>query len=198
MASTNPVGIPWQPFTPMEVAAILRPLQCPWWIAGGHAIEHAAGGPLRPHGDVDVLILRRNLNAVRDLLAHWDFWAADPPGTLRPWQVGETLPDSVHDVWLRPNPAAAWKMQLMLDEAVGDVWVSRRDGRIRRPVASLTAAASPHIPFLAAEIVLFYKARAPRPKDVWDLTAVWPALSPSPVLARRCRPNGVRCAEPLV
>ncbi len=110
MASTNPVGIPWQPFTPMEVAAILRPLQCPWWIAGGHAIEHAAGGPLRPHGDVDVLILRRNLNAVRDLLAHWDFWAADPPGTLRPWQVGETLPDSVHDVWLRPNPAAAWKI----------------------------------------------------------------------------------------
>ncbi len=66
-----------------------------------------------------VLILRRSLNAARDLLAHWDFWAADPPRTLSPWQVGETLPDSVHDVWLRPNSPAAWKMQLMIEEAVG-------------------------------------------------------------------------------
>jgi hypothetical protein len=179
VVSRNPIDVPWEPFTPMQAAELLRPLACPWWIAGGYAIEHAVGHRLRTHADIDVLILRRDHATVRELLGDWDVWAADPPGTLRPWARGESLPDSVHDVWSRPTPAAGWKLQLMLDEADGDDWISRRDPRIRRPVASLTAAAAQAIPFAAPEIVLFYKASAPRAKDIVDLEAVWPVLSPS-------------------
>ena len=178
MTPVDPVDAPWEPFTPMEVRQLLRPLECPWWVAGGYAIEHAVGRAYRSHSDVDVLILRRDHTAVRDLLADWDVWAADPAGTLRPWNRRETLSSAVHDVWIRPTPATPWKLQLMLDEAHGDDWISRRDSRIRRPVASLTAATAQDIPFLTPEVILFYKAIEPREKDTRDLKMVWPSLNP--------------------
>ncbi len=178
MCLTNPVDAPWEPFAPVEVAELFRPLSCPWWIAGGYAIEYVVGRPFRPHGDIDVLILRRDQAVVRDFLADWDVWAADPPGTLRRWDRAETLSEAVHDVWVRRMSTMAWQLQLMLDEAEGDEWVARRDPRIRRPVTSLTVTTAPQIPFLRPEVILFYKGRAPRAKDWLDLEMVWPLLNP--------------------
>lgn len=74
-----------------EVRALFSALRAPWWIAGGHAIELAVGHRFREHGDIDVLLLRRDQLAVQQALSAWELWAADPPGTLRPWQPGEFL-----------------------------------------------------------------------------------------------------------
>ena len=42
----------------------------PWWcVAGGHAVELAVGRPLRPHSDIDVLLLRRDQLAAQHALA---------------------------------------------------------------------------------------------------------------------------------
>jgi hypothetical protein len=35
-------------------------LESRWWVAGGFAIELAVGHPFRSHGDIDVLLLRRD------------------------------------------------------------------------------------------------------------------------------------------
>jgi aminoglycoside-2''-adenylyltransferase len=75
---------PWQPARPLEAAAIFSAMTCPWWIAGGYAIELAVGGPVREHDDIDVLVLRRDQLHVQQALSGWEWWAADPPGTLRP------------------------------------------------------------------------------------------------------------------
>ncbi|MGW4527700.1 nucleotidyltransferase domain-containing protein [Amycolatopsis sp. NPDC004378] len=79
----------------------------PWWLAGGFALELAAGRSWRPHGDVDVLVPRRDQLGVQRALAGWEWWAADPPGTLRPGAAGELLGPAVHDVWCRPSAGAA-------------------------------------------------------------------------------------------
>lgn len=70
--------------------------------------------------------------------------------------------------------STTWKLQLMLDEAAGEDWIARRDPRIRRPIGSLTAATAQNIPFMTPEVILFYKANAPRTKDVLNLAMVWP------------------------
>uniref|UniRef100_UPI0039BFF6A5 nucleotidyltransferase domain-containing protein n=1 Tax=Lentzea alba TaxID=2714351 RepID=UPI0039BFF6A5 len=160
--------------SPAEVAGLFA--DAPWWcVAGGYAIELAVGRPLRPHSDIDVLLLRRDQLAAQQALAGWEWWAADPPGTLRPWRPGEILPPDVHDIWCRPAGSETWRVQVMLDESSGDDWVSRRDPRVRRPIATLTRS-SP-IPYLAPEIQLFYKSKSPRPKDTADFHAVLPLLS---------------------
>jgi hypothetical protein len=74
---------PWEPASPAEVAAVFAGLGGPWWIAGGMAIELAAGRPFRDHGDIDVLILRRDHLRVQSVLAGWEWIAADRTRALR-------------------------------------------------------------------------------------------------------------------
>lgn len=168
---------PWEPASPAEVAEIFAGCQVCWWIAGGHAIELAAGRPVREHGDIDVLLLRRDQLAVQRALPGWQWQAADPPGRLRPWRPAEQLPVGVHDIWCRPGPGQPWRIQIMLDESCGDDWVSRRDQRVRRPLTSLGSVTAEGVPYLAPDIQLFYKGKAPRPKDEIDFAAVLPILS---------------------
>ncbi len=169
----------WEPLGVAPVAELFQAARFPWWVAGGYAIELAIGEPVRPHDDIDVLLLRRDHLTARDLLAAWDCWVADPPGTLRPWPVGETLPDAAHDIWCRETPDGPWRLQLMLDEsdADGDVWRSRRDQRITRPIADIGNRTAAGVPYLRPEIQLFYKAKGRRPKDDADFGAVLPMLS---------------------
>jgi hypothetical protein len=102
----------------------------------------------------------------------WEWWAADPPGSLRPWTPGETLPGAVHDIWCRPSDDQPWRIQLMLDECDGDDWVSRRNPGIRRAIPSIGKVTENGLPYLAPEIQLFYKAGEPRLKDEADFTAI--------------------------
>lgn len=153
----------------------------PWWIAGGYAIELAVGRELRPHGDLDVLVLRRAQALVRDLLNDWDMHVADPPGTghLRPWRPGETLEVPLHDIWCRRTREAPWSVQLMLDEAEGAHWVSRRNPGVRLPLGRVGRRSPTGIPYLAPEVQLFYKTKATRAKDETDFEAVLPLLDES-------------------
>ena len=166
----TPWGV-WEPLTLTEVTGIFETLERPWWIAGGYAVELAVGHVFREHTDIDVLLLRPDQLAVQRLLPGWEWWAADPPGTLRPWLPGEILPPDVHDIWCRPGADEPWRLQFMLDETEGLDWYSRRDARLRRPIASLGA----HV--LVPEVQLFYKARVPRPKDEQDFAMLLPLLT---------------------
>jgi hypothetical protein len=172
----TPWGV-WEPATLAETVSLFRLLPAPWWIAGGHAIELAVGHPLRDHGDIDVLLLRCDQLAAQHALAGWEWWVADPPGTLRPWRLRETLPPGAHDIWCRPTGNDPWRIQLMLDESDGADWVSRRNPRVRRPIAAIGRTSADGTPYLAPEIQLFYKAKGVRPKDQTDFTATLPHLS---------------------
>jgi Aminoglycoside-2''-adenylyltransferase len=169
----------WEPAPLPEVAAAFAGFPGPWWIAGGYALELAAGAPYRDHADIDVLLLRRDQLAAHAVLPGWELWAADPPGTLRPWPAGETLPATVHDIWCRERADGPWRVQLMLDESDGADWVSRRDAAVRGPVADLGRLAGA-IPYLRPEVQLYYKATSAtrRPKDELDFVTVAPLLDP--------------------
>ncbi|WP_405088106.1 nucleotidyltransferase domain-containing protein [Microbispora sp. NBC_01389] len=166
---------PWESAPLAEVIALFRNLAAPWWVSGGYAIELAVGRSFREHGDMDIAVLRRDQLAVRALLADWDVHAADPPGTLRPWPVGEVLPDHVHDIWVREQPGAPWRLQVMLDDAEGETWVYRRDARIRRPLSTLTIRED-GVARIAPEVQLLFKAKNSRSKDERDFAEVLPIL----------------------
>lgn len=172
----DPVDRPWDPAPLSEAVALFSALRCPWWIAGGYAVELAVGRSFRAHADIDVLVLRRDQRRARLALPGWEWWAADPPGRLRPWEPGEVLPASVHDLWCRPGPGAPWRVQVMLDDTEGDDWVFRRDRRVRRPVAELGALSPRGVPYVVPEVQLLSKAQGIRPKDEQDLAAVLPVL----------------------
>ncbi|MEU9887907.1 amino acid transporter [Sphaerisporangium sp. NPDC051011] len=181
MINTNATVLargPWAPLSPQEAAELLAGADFPWWIAGGYAIELAVGETYREHSDLDVLVLRRDQARIRRHFDRWDLFLADPPGagTLRAWPEGEDLPGQVHDVWCCRAPDEPWSVQLMLDEADTDEWVSRRDARVRRRLAQLGRVTSTGIPYLSPEVQLFYKAENVRAKDEIDFERVVPLL----------------------
>jgi hypothetical protein len=167
----------WDPAPLTEVVALFSGAGVRWWVAGGLAIELAVGRTLRKHGDIDILMLRDDHLAVQRVLPTWQWWAADPPGRLRPWGRGEVLPVGVHDIWCRPGREQPWRIQVMLDESESQDWVSRRDARVRRPIATLGLTSADGIPYLAPEVQLFYKAKAVRARDEVDFAAVLPLLT---------------------
>lgn len=182
---------PWKPLTPPEVVERFDGISQPWWIAGGYAIELFAGRPLRSHGDIDVLLLRRDQALIHHVLPGWDVHAADPPGSLRPWPAGERLPEHVHDIWCRERPDGPWRIQFMLDRSDGDTWICRRDDRIRRPIHSLRWSGTPA---LAPEVQLFYKAkRSQLAKNEVDFAAALPLLNAD---QRRWLDNGLALTIP--
>lgn len=174
--TVTPWGV-FDPIDPPEVAALFSALEVPWWIAAGYAIELALGRSFREHQDIDILMLRRDQGVIFAALPGWECWAADPPGTLRPWLPGEVLPPDVHDIWCRRGPDDPWRLQFMLDESEDDEWVSRKDPTLRRPLRELGARSADGIPYVRPEVQLFYKAGQLRPKDEQDFTEILPSLS---------------------
>jgi Aminoglycoside-2''-adenylyltransferase len=170
----------WDALSPSAVAAELFGLPCPWWIAGGWAIDLHLGRQTRAHADVDVLFLRADQSAVQRHLAGWDLHAADPPGILRSWVEGETLAMGIHDIWCRRSPSSPWSLQLMIDESEGDQWVYRRDDRIRRLVVDLDGPSSNmEHRVLSPDVQLLYKSADPREKDEADFRGVLADLDTS-------------------
>lgn len=168
---------PWDPLSIKDVSELLSAASFPWWIAGGYAIERFVGVPFRTHGDIDVLVLRRDAAAVHCLLSGWDLWASDPPGQLRPWLQGERLPVHVSDIWCRRHRDDPWRLQLMLDNAVGLEWRSRRCGAVSMPIEALGFRDQADVPILQPQVQLFYKAKSPRSKDTQDFERCLPLMT---------------------
>jgi hypothetical protein len=164
----------WEPTHPRAAPELLARLTCPWWIAGGWALDLFIGRQSRPHRDLDVGILRRDAPRVIAALPDWEFFAARD-GTLRRLENRAPEPQ-VNSLWCRPQGASRWVLELLLDDCDGDVWVFRRRRDIRRPLAAAIRFDRTRIPYLAPEIQLLYKAQRPRPEDEADFREVAPRL----------------------
>ena len=125
----------WRALHPRDAASLLAGIDVPWWIAGGWALEMFRGTVTRPHADLDVGVLRRDISTVLDRLSGWEMFEAKG-GRLTRLAPGALPRVDVYSLWGRPTAGDLWAIELMLNEADGDMWVYRRDPRIRRPLAT--------------------------------------------------------------
>jgi len=165
---------PWRAVHPREAPQLLSPVSSAWWIAGGWALDLFLGRQTRPHEDLDVGVLRRDVPQVLDAMAGWEFFEAEN-GYLRRLEHGAPGLE-VHSLWGRPLGEKSWVLELMLDEAEGDTWVFRRERSVRRPLDTATTRTADGLRHLAPEIQLLYKAKHARPKDEADFRHVAPQL----------------------
>ena len=170
------VDAPWLPLSVDEVMDLMRGAPFFWCLAGGHAIERVVGRPYRAHDDIDIVVLRTDLEGLQQRLTGWHLSAADPPGSLRPWEAGEKLPWRVHDIWGRREESPAWELQVMVQEADAGKWYFRRDDRVQGPIDELTKIVGA-VPCLRMDLQLLYKAKSSRPKDETDFQHLLPHLS---------------------
>lgn len=166
-----------QPLCVEDAVQLFRGAPFEWGLAGGYAIEQFVGKPIRPHGDLDVIVFRDRQHLVQQWLKDWQLYAADPPGTLRLWLTQEYLPYGIHDIWGHRINAKVWQLQIMLAEVEGDEWFSRRNPLIRGQRNDLLAVYH-DIPCVRIEVQLMYKAHHRLPKDEIDFHTSLPLLQP--------------------
>ena len=61
-------GWRWDPLRPQDAVSEFAAWAAPWWVAGGWAIDLLLGRQTREHGDLDLLVLRRDQAPVREEL----------------------------------------------------------------------------------------------------------------------------------
>jgi hypothetical protein len=165
----------WTPLDPVEVRRLLAPLEAPWWIAGGWALDMFLRRKTRDHADVDVELPRQDELVIQEHLRSWELFGASD-GVLTPWAAGERLPAGTSDVWCRPAGTDSWALQLMFNPGDRTTWVSKRHAGITRPLETAVRHTGDGIPYLAPELQLLMKAKGRRPKDETDFDVVVPAL----------------------
>ncbi len=168
---------PWRPLSVDRLAGVFATARFSWWVGGGWALDLFIGRQTRPHGDLDVAVLRHDQHAVFSHLAGlgWDLHVA-AGGVLRPWRGEDWLGPGDNDVWCRLARGRPWALQLNLTDSDGDDWVFRRNPHVRRPLAELGHCTSGGLAYLRPEVILLFKAKEPRPKDEADFRLALPLL----------------------
>ncbi|MCL6290071.1 hypothetical protein [Streptomyces sp. 43Y-GA-1] len=164
-------------WTPSEVAQRLAGIGTPWYVAAGWALDLFRGRRTRTHGDIEIGIPHANFPEVRRRFPGYVFDAA---GSGRIWE--DATPEAlaaVHQTWLRDPATGDYLLDVFREPHDGDVWICRRDERIRLPYSEIIHHDRDGIPYLAPELVLLFKAKHAREKDRRDFEATVPHLTRS-------------------
>lgn len=167
----------WGPLSLEQATEVFADAPFRWWVGGGIALELYAGFSWRSHDDLDIGVLRAQIDDVYTWLSpDWDLRVA-ARGRLTPWQ-GEPLDpeQGENNVWAREAPGSQWRFDITVDSANDTEWIYRRDESTRRLWDSAVLWSSDGHPYLAPEIQLLFKSKNPRPKDDLDAEKVIPLL----------------------
>lgn len=173
-------GIPlvdpvWEPWQPEDLPDMLRDVTVPWAVAGGWAIDLFVGQKNREHRDLEIAVPSSGFWAIHDVLRGYAF---DVVGSGRRWPLDSTAFEVMHQTWVREPSTGVYRLDVFREPHEGDVWIYRRDARIRLPYRDVIRLTADGIPFVTPEIVLLFKAKRPEPKDEVDLAKALPLLSP--------------------
>lgn len=165
-------------YTCADAVELFASVGKPWWVAGGWALDLFLGEQTRPHDDLDLVVLRHDIDAFRDHLEGWDLWVGLGNDQLEDHPLTPKSPFSAHRevLWCRPSPAAPWAFELLLTPSDKGDWIFKRDPAIRRPISEIGGVSPDGVPYLRPEIILLFKANNLRDKDQTDAATVLPRL----------------------
>ncbi len=143
------------------VADLMHNVSVKWWIAGGWAIELFVGRSVRGHSDLEVGCFRSDFEHVIAQLPGWELMVACK-GRLEPFCAASLAQPGIFSIWCRPTGSAYWATEILVEDRDDTDWISRRDTRIRRPVAQVMAQSEGGPPYFCPEVQLLYKSKSPR------------------------------------
>jgi hypothetical protein len=152
--------VSWEPLSLEGARSLFRDAPFRWWISGGQALELHLHRQWRDHHDLDIGVLRNQVDAVSRWLEEWDL-----------------VPAGVNNLWARRAVKEPFQFDLTIGEGNESEWFFRRNPTVARPWPSAVLFTSDGLPYLAPELQLLFKGRDPRPQDDHDAREVIPALT---------------------
>jgi hypothetical protein len=160
---------PWTPMRPEEIGEMLSDCPVGWHVAGGRAAR-AGAAATRHHEDTDVVVLAKDLDAIRAAMPGWHLWE-NINGAFRPLLPGIADRPECHQVWVRRDARSPWRLEFLVDRAsTAEEWVFKRDHSVRVPWDRALHQLG-GVTYLRPELALLFKAGQDREKDREDLAA---------------------------
>jgi hypothetical protein len=166
----------WDSWEPSVVASRLEGVEVPWYVAGGWAVDLHLGGRRRDHEDLEIAVPSSHFDTVAARFGDLEFHV---PGGGEVVPIEPAAMAAHHQTWAWDPAASCWRLDVFREPHDGNIWISRRDSRLRRPYANLIRHDRNGIPYLSPEVVLLFKAKHRREKDEGDYAALAPVLSAS-------------------
>lgn len=168
----------WDAWHPSHVHDRLRGVAAPWYVAAGWSIDLFLGARRREHDDLEIAVPATRFGEVDDALADIDFFALGDGLARSVEHEPEALDaEGSHQTWGLDRDTGRWRVDVFREPSDGDVWICRRDERIRLPYDEQIEWTSDGIPYARPELTLLFKAKHAREKDDADLAAVLAVLS---------------------
>ncbi|MEU8482417.1 hypothetical protein [Streptomyces sp. NPDC048641] len=159
---------------PEQVAERLDGVGAPWCIAAGWALDLFRGEQSRPHGDLEIAVPAAGFPEIRHRFPECAF---DAVGSGRVWAgAGADVLAATHQTWVRDPGSGQFLFDVFREPHEGGMWICRRDEGLRLPYDAIVGRTADGIPYLVPELVLLFKAKAARPKDLVDFDGVLPLL----------------------
>ncbi len=139
---------------------VLNDLPITWAVCGGWGIDIYLNQKTRDHKDLDITVKRSDQLLIQSfLLAQgWQLLKVES-GELSDWLVGEFLELPIHNVWCSHPDYPEHYLEVLFSEADDTHYKFRRKLSIRLPLEDAFLTSSRHIPILAPEIILLFKAK---------------------------------------
>jgi hypothetical protein len=129
----------WRAWHPSLVAARLAGLDVPWYVAGGWAIDLHLGGRLREHEDTEIAVPAERFAEIAGRFPELAFFVA---GSGRVVPATAAALAEHHQTWALDPVDEVWRFDVFREPHDGDIWISRRDERLRRPYAEIIRRSS--------------------------------------------------------
>ena len=147
---------PWTPMAPEEIGEMLSDCPVGWHVAGGRAAR-AGAAATRHHEDTDVVVLAKDLDAIRAAMPGWHLWE-NINGAFRPLLPGIADRPECHQVWVRRDARSPWRLEFLVDRAsTAEEWVFKRDHSVRVPWDRALHQLG-GVTYLRPELALLFKA----------------------------------------
>lgn len=93
---------PWEPWQPAQLAALLRDVTAPWYVAAGWAVDLFRGEQTRQHQDLEIGLPNtpEAFGQVREALRGYDIEVAGGPPPGRLWPVDSPAFSLMHQTWV--------------------------------------------------------------------------------------------------
>jgi hypothetical protein len=149
-----------------------------WFVAGGWALDLFLNRETRPHSDIEIGIFRNNQMKLYRYFEKRKKYYIDNRSRIgkhikTEWNK-EYLRLPIHEICIEYDDL---ELEVLLNEKDEENWIYRRDEKIKLNENLAIQYSTNEIPYLSPEIVLLYKTKDLRDKDIEDIKNAAPRMS---------------------